>query len=360
MASIKSYTATDGQTTWRVRYRLQRRSCSKTFADQRSAEAFGEMVDKYGPEYALDFIKASTTPRAKGITVAACIERYAALRQGVTKKLYEDMARLHINPVFGEKQISKLTPEMIQLWVYALGVSAATMRLAHSVLSGALTMAVARGEITTNPALKASKSHPNGIRLPRTRPTKEPVFLSKDEYALLLKATPERYKPLVEFLAATGCRIGEALALMPSDVNIRTGKVRFNKTYSRDENGIFVLGTTKTESSEREIAVPPLILGQLDLSGEFVFTNRQGKQLNRHAFRVGPWRKAVEDSGLPTHRHPRIHDLRHTHASWLLDAGISIHAVQKRLGHSDVMTTLRTYGHAAADSEDRILNVLDQ
>lgn len=358
MASIKQYTAKDGQETWRVRYRLQGRSCSKTFKDAKSAEVFGEMVDRWGPVQALEFIKEPTTPREKrGTTVAEAIEQYVALRQPKTRTIYEDMARLHINPTLGETPVSKLKPEAVQLWANGLGKSAGTVRLAHSVLSGALAMAAERGEIERNPARKANKIN-GGVRLPRTRSEKEPVFLSRDEYEIFLKAMEEHYQPLVEFLANTGCRIGEATALTPADINMKTGKVRFNKTFSADNHGRFEVGVTKTESSDREISVPHHVLEQLDLSGEHIFTNTIGKQLTQNRFRSGAWKKAVEKSGLPKHRQPGIHDLRHTHASWLLDAGVSIHAVQQRLGHSDVMTTLRIYGHAAADSEDRILNVL--
>lgn len=358
MASVRKYTAKDGQDTWRVRYRLDGRSCSKTFTDERSADVFGEMVDRWGPKQALEFIKEPTTPREKkGTTVAAAVERYVELRQPKTRQIYEDMARLHINPTLGETPISKLKPEAVQLWANGLGKSAGTVRLAHSVLSGSLALAVNQGEIDRNPARKASKTS-GGVRLPRTRSDKEPVFLSREEYELFLKAMDDHYKPLVEFLANSGCRIGEATALTPADINLRTGKVRFNKTFSPDNHGRFSIGTTKTESSDREIVVPRDILEKLDLSGEHVFTNTIGNQLTQNRFRSGAWAKAAEKSGLPTHRQPGIHDLRHTHASWLLDAGVSIHAVQQRLGHSDVMTTLRIYGHAAADSEDRILNAL--
>ena len=271
------------------------------------------------------------------------------------------MNRLYINPALGTVPISKITPEAVQLWVLGLNMSTGSVRLVHSILSGALTLAMSRAEIQRNPAAKATKSNPTGIRLPRTRPVIDPIFLSRDEYELVLDAIPDHYKLLVEFLAeGTGCRIGESLALTPADVNMRTGKVRFNKTVSCDEHGRVVIGTTKTEASEREIVVPRRILERLDLSHEFVFTTPTGEMIVPQGFRTGAWYRAMKHAELPPHRTPRIHDLRHTHASWLLDQGVSIHAVQQRLGHSNVMTTLRTYGHAAADSEDRILRVLDQ
>jgi integrase len=152
--------------------------------------------------------------------------------------------------------------------------------------------------------------------------------------------------------------------LTPSDVNLDTGKVRFDKSYSRRSAGDggsrpFTVGNTKTTASERAISVPKKLLERLDLSGEFVFMNSDRKPINGDSFRGNVWIPAVEASGLPSHRQPRIHDLRHTHASWLLGAGVSLPAIQKRLGHADIMTTLAMYGHPATDSEDRILEALE-
>lgn len=358
MASIKNYTAKDGSETWRVRYRLQGRSCSKTFANQQSAETFGEMVDRWGPEQALAFIKQPTTPRVKSITVGESIERFIALRTGSTHKSYRNLSRRHIIPALGATPVNKLTPELVQLWMLGLTLSPGTVTLLHSILSGALAQSVSRGEIATNPAARWSKTNQTGVRLPRSRSVVTPIFLTDEEYEIVLSAIPDHYETLVEFLYNTGCRIGEACALKPADVNLHTGKVHFHGTVASDEEGNMVIGATKTESSDREIAVPRRVLNQLDLTQEFVFTTRNGGMLTPDHFRCGAWRKAMTHTGLPKHRTPRIHDLRHTHASRLLNAGISIHAVKERLGHSDIMTTLRTYGHAAGDSESRILDVL--
>ena len=111
-------------------------------------------------------------------------------------------------------------------------------------------------------------------------------------------------------------------------MNLDTGKVRFDKCYSRRSAGDggsrpFTVGTTKTATSEREIGVPQTLLERLDLSGEFVFMNSDRGPINGDSFRCNVWIPAVEASGLPSHRQPHIHDARHTHASWLLDAGLS-------------------------------------
>lgn len=322
---------------------------------------FARIIDDYGLTEALAKVGQPTEPKriATGPTVSECLERYIAQRPNPdTRDKYRRTARLHISPTLGKIRINKLTTEEIQRWLNSLSGTGHYIEHVYMVLNVALAAAVARGEMSQNPARKA------GVRLPRIQSKREPVFLTRDEYALVLKAIPERYRTFVGFLADTGCRLGEASALTPADVNLNTRRVRFSKSYSRRGTGDggsrpFRLGNTKTTSSAREIGVPSKLLERLDLSGAFVFTNSDQGAINADSFRCHVWLPAVAKSGLPKHRQPRIHDLRHTHASWLIDAGVSLPAIQKRLGHANVMTTLTMYGHPATDSEDRILEALE-
>jgi integrase len=368
MASVHPSPSKAHPEAHKVRYRFaDGRAGATNFPDRAQADQFARMIDDYGLTEALARVNQPLGPKriATGSTVDQCLERYIAQRPNPdTRDKYRRTARLHISPTLGKIRINRLTPEDVQLWLNALDGTGHYIEHVHMVLKVALAAAVARGEIKTNPARKASRVAQDGVRMPRTRSKRQPVFLDRDEYALVLKSIPRRYQTFVEFLADTGCRLGEATALTPADVNLDTGKVRFNKSYSRrsaDDGGSrpFTVGNAKTETSEREIAVPQRILERLDLSGEFVFMNSDRGPINGDSFRCNVWNPAVEASGLPRHRQPRIHDIRHTHASWLLDAGLSLPAIQKRLGHADVMTTLAMYGHAATDSEDRILAALE-
>lgn len=352
-----------------MRYRFpDGRSGSTNFPDFADAEKFVRMIADYGITDALERVGQPVEAKrvvATGATVDECLERYIAQRPNPdTRDKYRRTARLHISPTLGKIRINRLTPEDVQLWLNKLDGTGHSIESIHMVLKVSLAAAVARGEIKTNPARKASRVAQDGVRLPRKRSKRDPIYLSRDEYTLVLKSVPRRYQTLVDFMAQTGCRFGEALALTPADVNLDTGKVRFNKSYSRRSAGDggarpFTVGVSKTEASEREIAVPQGLLEALDLTGSVVFMNRDRNPINGDSFRCNIWNPAVEASGLPTHRQPRIHDLRHTHASWLQDAGLSLPAIQRRLGHADVMTTLAMYGHAATDSEDRILQALE-
>lgn len=360
---MKKYTAADGAETWRVRFRQQGRSRSKTCTDRAGAEYFAKLIHEFGPERALALVNESTDMRLQntGPTVTECVERYISTRPNpATRAAYTLWLNKHIKPSLGDTRINRLTHEDVKVWVNNQDdLAPNTILRNHTLLSGALTEAVDRKEIDANPARK--------VRIPRrTRARNEKRGalmppLTRDEYALIHKsvATPG-YQVMVEFLAETGCRFGEAAALTPADVNLDTGTVRFRNSYSYQEDVKgYVIGPTKTAESERVVAVKQSILEKLNLTGEYVFTNQEGLPVKNNTFRTGPWRNALKRSGLPEHRWPHPHDMRHAHVCWLLDAGIPLPAIQKRVGHADVRTTLSMYSHAAANSDEKILAALD-
>lgn len=358
MASIKKHTCKDGTETWRVRYRNDGASSSTTFPSQDDAEQFAQMVDRWGAKRALDFISQPTEPRhtSSGVTVADCVTGYIALKPNHnTRATYTRTLKTAIEPTLGQVQIGRLQREDIQRWLNGQDGATATLRRNHRLLAGALGEAARRGEIMSNPA--------TGVAIPR-RPRNElraalaPPF-SREECELIRKAMNPRYQLMVEFLIETGCRFGEAAALTPADINLARGTVHFSNSYSPGAHGVYALGNTKTEGSDRIIRVKQSLLEKLDLSSGFLFTTLGGERVKGNAFRSAHWSKALKNSGLPKHRHGHPHDIRHAHATWLLDAGISLPAIQKRLGHASVMTTLGMYGHPGADSEERILSALD-
>lgn len=312
------------------------------------------LIESVGIDEALK--RTAVKPTASA-TVRETVERYCGSRSPDTARRYRNEAERHIYPVLGGMEIQSLGAEDVQTWLNGLDLAGKTVTHLHAVLHASLAAAIDRGELTVNPARKSRRGG-TGVRLPRRQSGRQHVFLSREEQAQAIAALPEHYRPLGQFLFDSGLRIGEALALTPAD--ICNGKVTVNKSVSRSYTGgdtrPFVVGPTKTESSERTIPVPGL--DQLDLSHEYVFVNERGERLHYETFRRSVWRKAMASSGLPPHRRPTIHDCRHTHASRLLDSGIPILAVSRRLGHASISVTLGTYAHVANDADARILAVL--
>lgn len=167
------------------------------------------------------------------------------------------------------------------------------------------------GKLTANPCA--------GVRLPRTE-EREMVFLTREEYQTLRAAFSDRYRPLVDFLVASGCRASEALALKPSDVDRQAETVRIVRAWKRDA-GSYYLGPPKTKKSVRTINVSTSVLDQLDYSKEWLFTGSNGGPVRLYSWRSNVWVKtrakamrrdeANPDKPVLT-KSPRIHDLRHT------------------------------------------------
>ena len=342
--------------TYKVRYKLDGHTASSTFPTLPLAKRFSGLLDRWGPARAREMCGITAPkPRPSGGTVSECVEGYISLRPNRgTREEYTSWARSSIQPTIGAVALDQLTHEDVQRWVNAQTGASKTIARNHSLLSSSLKSAVLRGEIPSNPAL--------GVKIPRmpqntARAALTPVY-TRDECDLIVEAMDPDYELLTRFLIESGCRFGEASALTPADINIDAGKVTFNKSYSYHKGSGYTVGTTKSVESERTIRVDGDLLSQLRLDGELVFTTPRGTAVKDNSFRATQWKRALRDSGLPTSRHGHPHDLRHAHATWLLESGISLPAIQKRLGHADVMTTLRMYGHPATDSEDRIMAAL--
>lgn len=229
----------------------------------------------------------------------------------------------------------------------AKGASGKTIANKHGFLSSALTAAVRAGRIMTNPAA--------GQRAP-TCERKDMVCLSREDFVRLRESVTEPWRPLIEFLVVSGCRSSEATALKPSDVNCDAGTVRITKAWKRTyDRGGYELGPPKTKKSVRTINVPKAVLEKLDYSGDWLFTNRAGRPVRHNGFHDRVWQPAVERvwrsvdaDGQPIDKsklppRPRVYDLRHTCASWMVIAGVPLPVVQAHMGHESINTTIGLY-----------------
>ena len=150
-----------------------------------------------------------------------------------------------------------------------------------------------------------------------------------------------------EFLFWTGCRRGEALALQTNDVSDKHATIRYSQ---RSRKG--GLKPTKTKQVRRiELDdqlwndLQPLVLQ----NGRYLFGG--DKSLTPHVIERA-FKKGLDRSGV---RPIRIHDLRHSHATWLINNGVNIVAVSKRLGHATIEQTLKTYTHLLSQTDQEMM-----
>jgi integrase len=356
MASIRSTPRKGGTTAHRVFFRHLGKQTCYTFDSLPLAETFKTAVDQLGSERAIAIHHMEREPRcglAGGVTLAVWIGAHIDALSGVEKKTVSEYRRYlvrDIEPVLGCIPLTELSRTDLSRWVNKMaadGASGKTIGNKFGFVSGCLNAAVPT-HIPANPAA--------GIRLPRTV-RREMCFLTRPEYDLLKSTFSEHWHSLLDLLVTSGCRFSEATALTPTDIDRATNTIRVNKAWKRIPDGDgerYELGAPKTIRSTRSVSIPKSVIDNLDLNHEWVFTNSQGGPIRLYSWRSNVWvpslakAKAIKDpdTGKPILTKPvRIHDLRHTCASWLLGAGVPLIVVSQHLGHEDTSVTAKVYGH---------------
>ena len=362
MASLRFRQRKDGSTYTSVLYVLNGKQTSSSFNDHAEAVRFQGLANKTTPAKALE-VWAATTPSADGFTVASWCTHHVDHLTGVNEATRTRYRRYIVNDIapskIGPLPLAALTNADAAQWLNALTGSAKTAANKHGFLAGALNAAVREGHISANPC--------DRNRLRRDQPA-EMVFLTHEEFRLLRSCVSQHWEPLVEFLVASGARFGEATALQPGDINLAEGTVNIRRAWRYVVGEGFQLGPPKTKRSVRTIDVAGTTLAKLNLTGEWVFTN-SGRSTNGGPddpvrgpnFYTNVWVPALakaKEKGLT--KKPRVHDLRHSNASWLIQAGVPLTVIQRHLGHESIQTTSDRYGHLDRESSRVVAAVVGE
>jgi integrase len=363
MPTPKPYTWADGTVSWKVRFRLGDRQTSEAFPNKAAADQFCREIAALGA-------KRAVTERAK--RDAASDEYVPTLREwyehamtnlktGITDGTrgdYDKIAHRVMLPMLGTTPLDLIdratdadfirrlerTPRLNNRGNPAGGtLSPKTIRQHHGLLSDLLNMAVAEQVISANPC--------RGARLPQmgAQDAEEARFLTHDEWWAIYEALPQDQRALPYFLVGTGLRWSEATALQVRHVNLEQGTVRVLQAWKKRKAGQpRKLGPPKSSKSRRTVMLGqpmvdllrPLIEGRP--ASAFVFTAKRGGVIHGSSWHSRVWTPACIAAKVDPR--PRPHDLRHTHASWLIERGATLEQVQDQLGHESILTTRRIYG----------------
>jgi integrase len=271
-----------------------------------------------------------------------------------TRHQFDSLLALYVLPTWRTVPLAKITFEGLSQWaarLTAAGLGSSGLRQAVFVTSAALDHAVRSGRIRANPA--------HGLKLPRP-PRRDHVFLTHDQVHDLA-ATSGSCRVLVLLLAYTGLRWGEATALRACDIDLTRHRIDVRRAHA-DVGGHIVLGTPKSHQN-RTVPIPRFLANELaDLTtgktaDQLVFTTQGG-----HLLRLPNWRREVFlpariRAGISTRF--RVHDLRHTAASLMIQAGYPPKRLQEIMGHASITTTVDLYGHLYPGDMDRYADRLD-
>lgn len=250
----------------------------------------------------------------------------------------DELYRLRIKKVFGQKRLNQITRQQVQQFHTALkeeGLAAATCNHHIKLLRYAFNLSIDWGYLETNPVSRVPLFHEDN---------KVEHYLNDEELDRLLHVlrTDEcrNVCMIALFLLSTGCRLNEVLSAKWIDVDLEKGVFTVRASNSKSKR----LRAVPLNSSALEI------LRQLDTSQEYLFMNRLTGKPYVNITKV--WVRLRKQAGLP---HLRLHDLRHQFASFLVNDGRTLYEVQQILGHSDPKVTMR-YAHLSTKALQEAAN----
>lgn len=360
---------------WYARYRTpDGKQRVKVFDRERAAKDFLTSVES--SKLTGSFID----PVRSRVTVGALADEWLQVQAGLaptTRERYEGIISKHIRPAWGTVALSSVTHSDVQRWVSGLGLSAASVRKTHRVLSMVLDWAVKDERIARNPAA--------GISLPRVQAA-EKRFLTHEQVAQLADLCGPEYRVMVLFLAYTGLRWGEMAALRVHRLDLLRRRALVAESVT-PVKGAMTWGPTKGHE-RREVPIPAFLVRELSrhIEGKardsLVFVGSRGAVMRSGTFRRAALTAAAESLGLcepklddqgravfttdadgvrhqvfTGHLHP--HELRHTAASLAIASGADVKVVQQMLGHKSATMTLDQYGHLFGDRLDVVADALD-
>ncbi|MDY2822350.1 MAG: site-specific integrase [Oscillospiraceae bacterium] len=271
----------------------------------------------------------------------------------------ESIIQKKILPYFGKRKLSEITAKDVMDWQNVIrGLTDAKgkpysptyLKTVHNQLSALFNHAVRYYGLQVNPAAKAGNM---GVEERR-----EMLFWTKEEYLKFADAMMD--KPLsyyaFEMLYWCGIREGELLALTPTDFDFEAGTVSISKSYQRLK-GKDVITTPKTKKSNRVIKMPKFLCGEMEDYLKMFYSTGANERIfpvSKH-YLHHEMDRGAKAAGV---KRIRIHDLRHSHISLLIDMGFTALAIADRVGHESIDITYR-YAHLFPTRQTEMADKLD-
>ncbi|HEL2195196.1 site-specific integrase [Streptococcus suis] len=277
----------------------------------------------------------------------------------------------HLIPVFGALKLNKLSVSYIQGFINDLSSELVHYSVVHSINRRVLQYGVSLQLLPFNPA--------RDVILPKVpkRENKAIKFIAPEDLKALMaymeKLANKKFSYFFDYvlysvLLATGCRFGEVVALEWSDIDLNNGTISITKNYSRL---LKLIGTPKSKAGVRVISIDKKTINLLRL-----YKNRQRqlfidtgarvssvvfatplKEYQNMATRQESLDRRIAEIGIPRFT---FHAFRHTHASLLLNAGITYKELQYRLGHATLAMTMDIYSHLSKDKEKEAVSYYEK
>ena len=343
--------------TWRVLYRYKtitgerKQTQKRGFTTKREAQAW-EREQELKAAVKMDmtfesFVEIYTADKKNRLKLNTWLSKETIIKQ----KLIPYFGKMKMDDI-GTKEVITWQNEMINYRDKNGKPYAQTyLKSVHNQLSAIFNHAVRYYNLSVNPATKVGA-------MGKKETEKEMDFWTKEEYLKFSDAMMD--KPIsyyaFEMLYWCGLRIGELLALTPSDFDFEKGTVRINKSYQRLK-GKDVITDPKTAKSKRNVKMPKFLCEEMQeyISSLYGISDDDRIFPITKSYMHHEMERGCKETGV---KKIRIHDLRHSHVSLLIEDGFSAVAIGDRVGHESIDITFR-YAHLFPTKQDEIANKLD-
>ena len=336
---------------WLIQYRYtdwqgkRRKSTKRGFATKREAE-----------EWLRNFLitqKADFDMKFADFWKMYCADMETRLREH-TMRTKKYIVELKILPYFGNKRVNDITAADIRQWqneLIKMGYSPTYLKTINNQLSAIFNYAVRYYDLKSNPCAKAGSMGKSKAE--------EMNFWTGEEFRRFIDSVMNKRLSYMAFMTLywTGMRLGELLALNPKDVDLEKRTISITKSYQRLGKKD-VITPPKTPKSKRVITIPEFLAADIKDYMDSLYDLQEDDRLFpiTKYYLEHEMQRGIKESGV---KRIRVHDLRHSHASMLIELGFSPLEIANRLGHEKVETTLNTYSHLYPNKQTKLAERLD-
>lgn len=336
---------------WLIQYRYtdwqgkRRKSTKRGFATKREAE-----------EWLRNFLikqKADFDMKFEDFWKIYCADMETRLREH-TMRTKKYIVELKILPYFGNKRVNDITAADIRQWqneLIKMGYSPTYLKTINNQLSAIFNYAVRYYDLKSNPCAKAGSMGKSKAE--------EMDFWIGEEFRKFIDSVMNKRLSYMAFMTLywTGMRLGELLALNPKDVDLEKRTISITKSYQRLGKKD-VITPPKTPKSKRVITIPEFLAADIKDYMDSLYDLQENDRLFpiTKYYLEHEMQRGIKESGV---KRIRVHDLRHSHASMLIELGFSPLEIANRLGHEKVETTLNTYAHLYPNKQTKLAERLD-
>lgn len=336
---------------WLIQYRYtdwqgkRRKSTKRGFATKREAE-----------EWLRNFLitqKADFDMKFEDFWKMYCADMETRLREH-TMRTKKYIVELKILPYFGNKRVNDITAADIRQWqneLIKMGYSPTYLKTINNQLSAIFNYAVRYYDLKSNPCAKAGSMGKSKAE--------EMDFWTGEEFRKFIDSVMNKRLSYMVFMILywTGMRLGELLALNPKDVDLEKRTISITKSYQRFGKKD-VITPPKTPKSKRVITIPEFLAADIKDYMDSLYELQENDRLFpiTKYYLEHEMQRGIKESGV---KRIRVHDLRHSHASMLIELGFSPLEIANRLGHEKVETTLNIYAHLYPNKQTKLAERLD-